>query len=144
MANFKNLKIFLFAIFLIFSIINSIIANQDQAEAVPAEDEIANGNLLQSPENENVLADLGLKDKDPVTKEEMIKAYEAVLLRKEFQEEELRFFREIIAQISKDLPETIENKNIRGYFDVQYLMKYVNQGSGEPVTEEIKDEKEDM
>ena len=101
--------------------------------------EEAQGNVLDEEEGKNAMKELGFDTKESLTKAEMIALYEKVFLKKEYSEaEEKKFYEDLVNSASKDVPDKVLNSEVRNYFDIQYLMKYIQQdqqpmdGSEEP------------
>lgn len=91
------------------------------------EDEIQ-GNLLDEGGNE-IIASLGFDKKENLNKEEMKNLYEKVFFKREITDnEEKEFYSKIIENAVAALPEEVKMAEIRNYFDVQYLMKYIEEG----------------
>jgi len=103
--------------------------DHDHAQDHAQEDEgEVHGNLLDEGGNE-IIASLGLEKKENLNKEEMKNLYEKVFFKKEITEnEEKEFYNKIIANVIAGLPEEVKMAEIRNYFDVQYLMKFVEEG----------------
>ena len=76
--------------------------------------------------------------------------YKTVLLKESVTGEEREFYEKLIDTVILDVPAEIKQADIRNYFEVQFLMKYVDQPEqGEPMPDgEILPEndgvKEDM
>lgn len=86
------------------------------------------GNLLDEGGIE-IIASLNFDKKENLNKEEMRTLYEKVFYKREITDsEEKEFYNKIIENVVAALPEEVKLAEIRGYFDVQYLMKYIEEG----------------
>ena len=157
-----NLRILFLTIFLVFSLINiSIISTEvkenpeeNSSEVLENKDneeeefnqEDASGNVLDEDEGKNALKDLGFEGKEFLTNEEMKTLYNKVFLSKEFEDpQEKEFYEKLVADATKELPEKILSNEIRGYFEIQHLMKFIQESQmGEEEQNIPEDAKEDM
>ena len=91
-------------------------------------DENLKGNLLDEGGQE-IIESLGYNIKESLTKEELKVLFEKLFFRREIDdEEEKNFYTKMIESVSNSLPESILMKDLRNYFDVEYLMKFVEEG----------------
>lgn len=101
--------------------------DQDHEHDHEGEGEIQ-GNLLDEGGNE-IIASLGFDKKENLDKAEMKNFYEKVFFKREITDsEEREFYNKIIENVIATLPEEIKMSEIRNYFDVQYLMKFIEEG----------------
>ena len=99
----------------------------------------AQGNVLDEEEGKNALRDLGYDTKEFLTKEEMVALYGHVFLEKEYtEEEEKHFYENLVVKAIKDLPEKVLNTEVRKHFDIQFLMKYIQEAEPTEEEEEIE------
>lgn len=104
-------------------------------------DDQIQGNLLDENGDE-IIKSLGFDTKETFSKDEMKKLYENVFFKKDItDEEEKEFYRKIIDNVYSGLPDTVNASELRNYFDVNYLMKFIEEGFGDK-TEEIQHEEQ--
>ena len=137
-----NLKLFLFSIFLIFSIMTSSISSEETETSTnsntPTEGEgemdvnpeDAHGNILDEEEGKTALKELGFENKESLTRVEMTSLVENLFLRLPKTEEEKRFYLDLIKNISKEIPENVKQSEIRNFFDLQYILKFIKEENG--------------
>ena len=94
------------------------------------------GNLLDEGGIE-IIASLGYDQKENLNKEEMRTLFENVFFNREIVDnEEKEFYSKIIDNVLGALPEQIAMAEIKNYFDVQYLMKFIEEGMAPADAEE--------
>lgn len=102
--------------------------NDHNHEHEQEQEEDIQGNLLDEGGIE-ILASLGFDKKESLNKNEMKTLYEKVFYKREITDsEEKEFYNKIIENVVAALPEEVQLSEIRNYFDVQYLMKYIEEG----------------
>merc|ERR1712032_689456 len=122
--------------------------DEDFGEGNPDE---ASGNILDEAGKDD-LKNLGFDTKEFLTQDEMLTLYRKVLLKEEITDpEEKTFYEKLIEKVMKEVPERVNQADIRNFFDIPFLMKYVDQSQLPPEQgEEMPDEpvpegaKEDM
>merc|ERR1712032_15848 len=122
--------------------------DEDFGEPNPDE---ASGNILDEAGKDD-LKNLGFDTKEFLTRDEMLTLYKKVLLKEEISDpEEKKFYETLIEKVMKEVPERVNQADIRNFFDIPFLMKYVDQSQLPPEQgEEMPDEpvpegaKEDM
>ncbi len=163
-----NLKILLFSIFIILSIFTNSISSEEEIKIEksnenentientgeektnnPEEDseeeeineDLPEGNLLDSKENSEALKSLNLDQKEFLTKDELKTLYEKTILRSELSPDETSYFQKMIDNIITDLPEKIEKSQIRNYFEMSFLIEYLKKISSPILDEDKENEK---
>ncbi len=93
-------------------------------------------NLFDEEGNE-IIAFLGFDKKETLNKQEMRTIFEKIFFKRDMaDDEEKLFFNNLIENIVSSLPETVESKNLRNYFEIEYLMKFIDGFGEQPVEEE--------
>jgi len=105
-------------------------------------DEDLSGNLLD--EESDLLSSLGLDKKENLSKDEMKSVYEKLFYKREISDEgEREFYYKIINDVYESLPQEIPMAQVRNYFDLQYLMKFIDKydlvGDDKNSANEVKD-----
>ena len=93
------------------------------------QEDLSQVNILLSPENIDILNSMDFDRKAKFTKEEMKTLLEKVFLRKEFGQDELKFFQKMIDKMLNDIDEQreISREEVVNYFDMKNMMKYMEQ-----------------
>ena len=110
----------------------------------------AQGNILDEEAGKEELKNLGFDTKEFLTTEEMRTLYTKVLLKAETADaEEKAFYEKLIEKVMKEVPEQVKQADIRNFFEIPFLMKYVEQGEKEEEGENMAEgaeatPKEDM
>ena len=97
---------------------------------------------MDSPENIEIFKNLKYDEKEYLTKEEIYTLLEKIFIKNEFNEYDLEFFRSLIDKIKKDLPSMVAMTDVRNYFEMPYITKFVDENP-EQQAEENNDENED-
>ena len=149
-----NLKLLLLSICLIFSIMTSSISTEEveannqttSSEEIPEEEtitreqeDLSQGNILESPENMEIVKKLNFDTKEVLTKEDVKLLFEKVFLRPEFGGDELQFFQKMIDSVINEVPEEVPNAELKNFFEVPFLMKYIEQNTPSPEDDEEED-----
>jgi len=97
------------------------------------------GNLLDEGGDE-IISSLGYDKKENLTVEEIKTLYQKVFFKREIvDEEEKQFYNKIIENAIAGLQDQIPVSDLRNYFDVQYLMRFIEEGTSQ---EDIGEEQE--
>ena len=109
----------------------------------PEQEDLSQGNILDSPENIQVLKAMNFDTKQTFSKEELKMLMEKIFIRKGFSPDELGFFQNMIDKMIKEVPEMreIPREEFVSYFDMKVLMSYIEQNK--PV-EDSDSEREDF
>ena len=103
------------------------------------EDDV-NGNLLDEGGME-IIESLGYHRKLNINKDEMKLLLEKVIFKKEAADiEEQNFYNKIISNMLAALPEEILMSEIRHYFEVEYMMKFIDESV---IEEQLENENHD-
>ncbi len=109
-------------------------------------DEEVQGNLLDEGGIE-LIASLGFDKKETLNKAELRSLYEKVFFKRDISDkEEKDFYEKIIDNVIAGFNEDVKMADIRNYFDVQFLMKFIPEGaapSNEPQDIEDRDASKD-
>ena len=89
--------------------------------------EDAQGNILDEAGKED-LKELGFDVKESLTTDEMKTLYQKVLLKAEISDpQEREFYEKLIENVMKEVPAEVKQADIRNFFDIPFLMKFVDQ-----------------
>ena len=89
--------------------------------------ENAQGNILDEAGKED-LKELGFDTKEVLTAEEMRTLYKKVLLKAEISDpQEREFYEKLIENVMKEVPAEVKQAAVRDFFEIPFLMKYVDQ-----------------
>lgn len=138
----KILKIFLLIIFINLSFISS----EDNIENNSTIDELNSDDNLEEDElgPSAIIRELGFDKEEFLTHKEMRIIYEKIFFQRELNEKEKIFFENMIQNILKEIPDKIEKNDIKKYFDIPFLMKFMSEESSLGDTENSKKQKDEM
>ena len=90
------------------------------------------------------MKELGFDTKEFLTTNEMKTLFEKVFLKKDITDpEEIEFYKKMIDNIMKEIPEKVQKEEIRNYFEVDFLMKHSDTSGMEGGPEEGMEEGEE-
>lgn len=140
MVKFTKSKL-AFIVVIIIGIMTSFISSNEDL----ANDELNQGNVFVQA-GEEILKYLGYENKENLTKDEMKSLLEAFYIRGDSNDElVINFYRKMINNIYSDLPETIKKSDIKNYFEMSYILRYIGDGLGDiPEIDPDEDDKNDL
>jgi hypothetical protein len=124
----KILNIYLLIIFILFFSISS--EDLEFTKENISKDELSSEDSLENDSEElgpkAIIRELGFDKEEFLTHKEMRIIYKKIFINRELSEEEKNQFGDMIDNILKEVPHKIDTNDILKYFDIPFLMKFMN------------------